>query len=126
MWIRNERIRRVREPAAVEQGPTRFREGDFVVAFYNPRSLKRTDQLARAIRLLKPRRRADTPVIVASNVGRPDERIAITTIQDFDPETVDMLTIVLVGSSISRTFSRGDGRTVAYTPRGYAKKRETR
>ncbi len=110
----------------IEQRLKAAAEGDFVVAFYNPRSLKRTDQLARAIRLLKPRRRADTPVIVASNVGRPDERIAITTLQDFDPETVDMLTIVLVGSSISRTFTRGDGRTVAYTPRGYAKKRETR
>jgi cobalt-precorrin 5A hydrolase/precorrin-3B C17-methyltransferase len=110
----------------IEQRLKAAAEGDFVVAFYNPRSLKRTDQLARAIGLLKPRRRDDTPVIVASNVGRPDERIAITTLQAFDPETVDMLTIVLVGSSISRTFTRGDGRTIAYTPRGYAKKRETR
>jgi cobalt-precorrin 5A hydrolase/precorrin-3B C17-methyltransferase len=101
-------------------------QGDFVVAFYNPRSLKRTDQLARAIGILKPRRAGDTPVIVASNVGRPEERILTTTLDAFDPETVDMLTIVLVGSSISRTFARGDGATVAYTPRGYAKKRETR
>jgi cobalt-precorrin 5A hydrolase/precorrin-3B C17-methyltransferase len=35
-----------------------------------------------------------------------------------------MLTIVLIGSSTSRAFVRGDGRTVAYTPRGYARKAE--
>jgi cobalt-precorrin 5A hydrolase/precorrin-3B C17-methyltransferase len=110
----------------IEQRLNAAAAGDFVVAFYNPRSLKRTDQLARAIAILKPRRTGDTPVIVASNVGRPEERIVTTTLDDFDPETVDMLTIVLVGSSISRTFARGDGATVTYTPRGYAKKREAR
>ena len=35
-----------------------------------------------------------------------------------------MLTLVMVGSSQSKSFTRGDGRTYAYTPRGYAKKRE--
>ena len=33
-----------------------------------------------------------------------------------------MLTIVLIGSSASRAFKRGDGHVVAYTPRGYARK----
>jgi cobalt-precorrin 5A hydrolase/precorrin-3B C17-methyltransferase len=36
-----------------------------------------------------------------------------------------MLTIVLIGSSTSRTLKRGDGTTVAYTPRGYEKKAVT-
>jgi cobalt-precorrin 5A hydrolase/precorrin-3B C17-methyltransferase len=35
-----------------------------------------------------------------------------------------MLTIVLVGSSQSRSFKRGDRRTYAYTPRGYRAKHE--
>jgi cobalt-precorrin 5A hydrolase/precorrin-3B C17-methyltransferase len=35
-----------------------------------------------------------------------------------------MLTLVMVGSSQSKTFMRGDGLAYAYTPRGYAKKRE--
>jgi cobalt-precorrin 5A hydrolase/precorrin-3B C17-methyltransferase len=109
----------------IEQRLAAAAAGDFVVAFYNPRSLKRTDQLARAVAILKPHRSGDTPVIVAANVGRPQERIVTTTLAAFDPETVDMLTIVLVGSSISRTFARGDGSTLAYTPRGYAKKRGT-
>ncbi|HFC05280.1 MAG TPA: precorrin-3B C(17)-methyltransferase, partial [Rhizobiales bacterium] len=45
-------------------------EGDFNIAFYNPRSLKRTDQLQKAIDILKPHRTPDTPVIIASNLGR--------------------------------------------------------
>jgi cobalt-precorrin 5A hydrolase/precorrin-3B C17-methyltransferase len=35
---------------------------------------------------------------------------------------VDMLTVVVVGSSESRTMKTGDGKTWVYTPRGYAGK----
>ena len=52
----------------------------------------------------------------------PDEQVTVTTLAAFDPTSVDMLTIVLIGSSTSRAFTRGDGRTMAYTPRGYAAK----
>ena len=99
-------------------------EGDFVVSFYNPRSLKRRDQLQRAFEILKPFRNADTPVIVASNLGRPQENVRIRMFSEFNPEEVDMLTLVMVGSSQSKAFMRGDGRTYAYTPRGYARKME--
>jgi cobalt-precorrin 5A hydrolase / precorrin-3B C17-methyltransferase len=99
-------------------------QGDFVTAFYNPRSLRRRDQLERAVAILKPYRCEDTPVVVASNVGRADEKVSIMPLKDFDPEVVDMLTLVMVGSSQSKSFRRGDGRTYAYTPRGYARKRE--
>ena len=61
-------------------------------------------------------------MIVARNLGRAEQTVLVTTLAEFDPETVDMLTIVLIGSSTSRAFKRGDGRTVAYTPRGYARK----
>ena len=98
-------------------------QGDFVTAFYNPRSLKRRDQLDRAIAILKPHRPDDTPVIIASNLGRPEESVSIVPLKDFDTQVVDMLTLVMVGSSQSKSMLRGDGRTYAYTPRGYAKKR---
>jgi cobalt-precorrin 5A hydrolase / cobalt-factor III methyltransferase / precorrin-3B C17-methyltransferase len=98
-------------------------QGDFVTALYNPRSLRRRDQLERAIAILKPHRSADTPVIIASNLGRTEERVHIVPLKDFDPDLVDMLTLVMVGSSQSKSFRRGDGRMHAYTPRGYAKKR---
>lgn len=98
-------------------------EGDFVVAFYNPRSLKRRDQIERAIAILSQHRPPDTPVVIASNLGRRDEKVTIIPFNEFRAEAVDMLTLVMVGSSQSRAFRRGDGNVYAYTPRGYAAKR---
>ena len=97
-------------------------KGDFVVAFYNPRSRRRTGLLDKAKALFLEHRPPETPVIVASNLGREDEKLRVVELQHFNPETVDMLTIVLFGSSQSRAFLRGDGKTVAFTPRGYANK----
>ncbi|MDP8995644.1 MAG: precorrin-3B C(17)-methyltransferase [Pseudomonadota bacterium] len=97
-------------------------EGDFVISFYNPRSLKRRDQIEKAFAILKPHRHPDTPVVIATNLGRPEENVRIRRFDEFNPEEVDMLTLVMVGSSQSKTFKRGDGKTYAYTPRGYAKK----
>jgi cobalt-precorrin 5A hydrolase/precorrin-3B C17-methyltransferase len=99
-------------------------QGDFVTAFYNPRSLNRRDQLERAIAILKPHRPLDTPVIIASNLGRPEESVRIVPLTEFDTQVVDMLTLVMVGSSQSKSMLRGDGQAYAYTPRGYAKKRQ--
>jgi cobalt-precorrin 5A hydrolase / precorrin-3B C17-methyltransferase len=99
-------------------------EGDFVISFYNPRSLKRRDQLERAFAILKNHRPPETPVVIASNLGRPTEKTKIVNFADFNPDEVDMLTLVMVGSSQSKSFIRGDGKTYAYTPRGYAKKRD--
>ena len=48
----------------------------------------------------------------------------IKRLADFDANEVDMLTLVMVGSSQSQAFPRGDGKTYAFTPRGYAKKRD--
>ncbi len=98
--------------------------GDFVISFYNPRSVQRRDQLERAFAILKDHRLPDTPVVVASNLGRPSEAVKIVQFRDFNPDDVDMLTLVMVGSTQSRSLTRGDGKTHAYTPRGYARKRE--
>lgn len=108
---------------AIEKRIQAAAAGDFVTAFYNPRSLKRRDQLERAIGILRLHRPSDTPVIIASNLGRPEETVRIVPLEDFDTGVVDMLTLVMVGSSQSRALQRGDGRVYAYTPRGYAKKR---
>lgn len=97
-------------------------EADFVTALYNPRSDRRTALIEETKALFLEHRSRDTPVIVASNLGRPSERVELTTLWLFDPAKVDMLTIVLIGSSASRTFKRGSGSTIAYTPRGYDKK----
>ena len=98
-------------------------EGDFVIAFYNPRSMRRIDQLVRAIEILSKHRPPETPVIIASDIGRPKENIRVVALRDLDPAEVDMLTLVLVGASTTRMLETGDGRQWVYTPRGYEKKR---
>jgi cobalt-precorrin 5A hydrolase/precorrin-3B C17-methyltransferase len=98
--------------------------GDFVVAIYNPRSLKRREQLDRAMAILGRHRPPDVPVVIASNLCRAEEKVKIVPLADVDSDDVDMLTLVMVGSSQSKSFKRGDGKTYAYTPRGYTAKRE--
>jgi cobalt-precorrin 5A hydrolase/precorrin-3B C17-methyltransferase len=93
--------------------------GDFVTALYNPRSQRRADLIEHTKVLFLAHRPPETPVIVASNLGRSAERVTVTTLAAFDPTTVDMLTIVLIGASTSRAIQRGNGTTVAFTPRGY-------
>ena len=89
-------------------------EGDFVVALYNPRSLGRDWQLARARELLLVGRPASTPVVLARQLGRASEAVSLHTLGELPVEQVDMLTLVLVGNSSS--YAK-DGRLV--TPRGY-------
>ncbi|HEY3918560.1 MAG TPA: precorrin-3B C(17)-methyltransferase [Stellaceae bacterium] len=95
--------------------------GDFVVALYNPRSARRSDQLGRARDILLQARAPETPVALARNLGRDGESITLTTLGALDPAAVDMLTLVLVGSSATRRLA---GRALLYTPRGYAAKRD--
>ncbi len=101
--------------------------GDFVIAFYNPVSKRRRKLLAEARDILLAERPAETPVLLASNLGRPEEVLVQRTLGKLEVDEVDMLTVVLVGSSQSRAFPCGDRAAGAdgwrmYTPRGYAKK----
>lgn len=100
-------------------------EGDFVIAFYNPVSMKRRTQLAFARDKLLEYRPADTPVILATNLGRPGEHVRTVPLGSLNVDDVDMLTVVVVGSSESRTVTTGDGKTWVYTPRGYSGKAES-
>ena len=88
--------------------------GDFVVALYNPRSKGRDWQLERAQQLLLSGRPENTPVVLARQLGRPEEQVSLHALGSLPIEEVDMLTLVLVGNSSSRAES---GRMV--TPRGY-------
>ncbi|MDA8207439.1 MAG: precorrin-3B C(17)-methyltransferase [Actinomycetota bacterium] len=88
--------------------------GDFVITFYNPRSAGRSHQLGQALQIIARHRQPSTPVGTIRNIGRKDERTRVTTLGEFDPETVDMLTTVIVGSSRTRNYA---GQM--FTPRGY-------
>ncbi len=107
---------------AIEQRLLTAAAGDFVVAFYNPVSQRRRTQLAAAKEILLRHRPADTPVVLARNLGRDGETVTVVTLRDLKVEDVDMLTLVIVGSSATRAVQRPDGGQWVYTPRGYAKK----
>ena len=100
--------------AVIERRLRAVAEGDFTVSLYNPRSKRRTAQLDRALEILAARRPPATPAAIVTDVGRPAQRVVRTTLAGFDPEQVDMLSLVVVGSSTTRW--QGD-RMV--TPRGY-------
>lgn len=96
-------------------------EGDFVIAFYNPVSKTRRTLLAEARDILLQHRPSDTPVMLASSLGRPEEHVRYRRLDELEVDEVDMLTVVLVGSSNSKLAQLGEGPRM-YTPRGYARK----
>ena len=92
---------------------------DLVIALYNPASRSRTWQVAAARDLLLEHRAPDTPVVLGRDVGGAGERIRVVRLADLDPDTVDMRTLLLIGSSRTRLAERGGGEQVVFTPRNY-------
>ena len=88
--------------------------GDFVTAVYNPKSHGRYWQLYRLQELFMKYCSADTPVGYVRQAGREEQEIKVTTLEKFDPEDVDMFTVILIGNSQSYI---ADGKFI--TPRGY-------
>lgn len=88
--------------------------GDFVTAIYNPKSHGRYWQLYRLVELFMQERSADTPVGYVHQAGREEQEVKVTTLAQFDPEDVDMFTVILIGNSQSYI---SDGKII--TPRGY-------
>lgn len=91
--------------------------GDFVIAFYNPKSKKRTQNIEIAKEIILKYRDKNTPVGIVWNVGRIGEKKIITTLQDFTKEDISMFSLVIIGNSA--TYEK-DGYMI--TPRGYENK----
>jgi precorrin-3B C17-methyltransferase len=90
----------------------------FALALYNPISRARPWQLGAALDHLRTILAAETPVVFATAVTRPDERLEITTLAGADPARADMRTLVLVGTQETRRIARGEGqRDWLYAPR---------
>lgn len=94
--------------------------GDFVTAVYNPKSHGRYWQLYRLQEIFLQMRSADTPVGYVRQAGRPEQEVKMTTLAFFNPEDVDMFTVILIGNSQSYVF---DSKMV--TPRGYYREETT-
>ena len=88
--------------------------GDFVTAVYNPKSHGRYWQLYRLQELFLKYRSETTPVGYVRQAGREEQEVKVTALADFDPEDVDMFTVILIGNSQSFV---ADGKFI--TPRGY-------
>ena len=91
--------------------------GDFVTAVYNPKSHGRYWQLYRLQEIFLQHRSPETPVGYVRQAGRDDEVVKLTTLSAFDPEDVDMFTVIIIGNSQSYI---SDGKLI--TPRGYYRK----
>ena len=87
---------------------------DFITAIYNPKSEGRYWQLYRLIEIFLQERDPQTPVGFVSQAGREEQEVTITTLADFDPEQVDMFTVILIGNSQTYQFENK-----MITPRGY-------
>lgn len=94
--------------------------GDFVTAVYNPKSHERYWQLYRLQELFLQHRSPSTPIGYVRQAGRPEQEVKITTLGDFDPEDIDMFSVILIGNSQSYV---SDGKMI--TPRGYYRNVET-
>ena len=90
--------------------------GDFVIALYNPRSMRRHKQIVEARDIVLGHRSAETPVGIVRNACRPDEHATLTTLGELEEhfESVDMFTTLIIGNSTTYIHC---GRMV--TPRGY-------
>jgi precorrin-3B C17-methyltransferase len=92
---------------------------DFVISLYNPISSARPWQLGEALTLAGTIRALDTPVIFARAVGRPNESITVTTLDQAAAIPADMSTLVMIGASTTKLIARENARPYVYTPRFY-------
>jgi cobalt-precorrin 5A hydrolase/precorrin-3B C17-methyltransferase len=90
---------------------------DFVIALFNPASQRRREPLARALAILRRHRAPTTPVVVARDLGRDGESVRVVDLAALDPNSIDMMTLLIIGSSATRLAG-----TYVFTPRGYAEK----
>ena len=94
---------------------------DFVVALYNPRSARRRARFVEAVEILLRHRPPQTPVFLGRNLGRAGEDGRLLTLAELSNAEIDMLSLVIVGSSATRHLDTEPPRL--YTPRGYFRDR---
>ncbi|MGI9331695.1 MAG: precorrin-3B C(17)-methyltransferase [Gammaproteobacteria bacterium] len=95
--------------------------GDFVIALYNPTSTRRRDTFEKALAIVRSQRAPATPVVVGKQLGREGESLEVIELRQLSADRVDMLSVLIVGSSETRRLGQGASARV-YTPRGYGAK----
>ncbi len=92
-------------------------QAGFVIALYNPVSKARPWQLAAALDRLRKHLPSATPIVFGRAVGRPDERVQVTTLEKAEASAADMATLLIIGSAETRIVPRGGLPPLVYTPR---------
>ena len=87
-------------------------EGDFAMAFYNPRSKSRPHHFAQVLQILRETCGPARLITFARAVSTPDQQIRTTTLGEATEDMADMRTVVLVGNSATRHIGPH-----VYTPR---------
>ncbi len=88
--------------------------GDFVIALFNPQSMERNWQLKSVIDQCLKSRLANTPVLIARQVGRENQSKKFFTLNTIPFEEIDMLSIIIIGNSQTTLIDE-----IFLTPRGY-------
>ncbi|MEM1006462.1 MAG: precorrin-3B C(17)-methyltransferase [Pseudomonadota bacterium] len=91
-------------------------QGDFAMAFYNPRSKSRPEGFEKTLEILREECEPERVIVFARAVTRSDESMRLSTVAEATPDMADMQTVVIVGSSLTRTIER-NGDPIVYTPR---------
>lgn len=92
---------------------------DFVVALYNPTSVRRQQQIVECREIMGKYRDGSTPVAIIRSAYRPRQEVTITDLDHMLEYDMGMLATVLIGNSQTYVYQ---GRMV--TPRGYTNKYE--
>lgn len=90
----------------------------FAMALYNPVSRARPWQLGEALGLLRDFLPGTVPVVFATAISRPEERVVITTLAEAHSDQADMRTMVLIGTEATRLIPRPGNTPWVYAPRG--------
>ncbi len=92
-------------------------QADFVIALYNPKSGRRTQQIVEAQKTFLKYRDPATPVAIVKSAYRRRQAIQLVRLDEMADQEIGMLTTVLIGNS-STYIEQG----LMITPRGYSNK----
>ncbi len=98
-------------------------DADFVMGIYNPLSKTRIKPYELFLSILSEYNIEKRPIILASNIGRPTEKIILSCAEELIKQgssysEISMSTLIIVGNSISRWTKNN----MVLTPRGYLSK----
>ncbi|WP_297322025.1 precorrin-3B C(17)-methyltransferase [uncultured Bartonella sp.] len=94
-------------------------QSDMVLALYNPVSHSRPTKIIDALAIMHRLCTPERIVMIGTDVGRQGEKIITTTLAELAVADITSRSVVLIGSSQTRTFRQAK-KLWSYTPRSYS------